>query len=126
MSFSDDSGLFSLQKCDCKVSIIEGDRIVATEPLTASGRETSENRYTFTNPGVYDMRFTGAPKQAGEFQPFTLDYEVRVMGNQSATQPFPLLLWVGMAMGIGLILLAAYALDYASDESIKAMNREHQ
>jgi len=111
VSFHDDTGRFSLPKCICRVSIIENGQIVAAKPLVATSSAVSDDRYTFLHPAVYTMRFTGQPKAPGAFQPFRLDYAVRVTDGQVATQPMPALLWVGMAMAIGLILLAAYALD---------------
>jgi hypothetical protein len=108
ISFDDDTGRFSLPKCDCNVAIIQNGKITATKLLAISSSQVSENHYTFTTPAVYTMRFTGTPKTPGGFQPFTLDYEVRVTSGQTNTQPMPVLLWVGMAMAVGLILLAAY------------------
>jgi len=112
VSFDDDTGRFSLSKCTCSVSIIQNGKTIAATPLTVSNNEVSEDRYTFATPAVYTMRFTGTPKTPGAFQPFTLDYEVRVTNGQASTQPMPMLLWVGMAMAVGLILLAAYATNY--------------
>ena len=121
MSFDDDTGRFSLAKCNCNVSIIENGKTIATKPLVVSNNEVSENHYTFVKPDVYDMHFTGTPRTPDAFQSFTLDYEVRV--GQVNMQQAPVLLWVGMAMGIGLILLAAFAMDYDSNEP---RNKEHQ
>jgi hypothetical protein len=112
LSFSDDTGRFSLSKCNCSVTVLENGRAIATKPLAASSNRVSENRYTFIKPAVYTLRFSGAPKTPGEFQAFTLAYEVRVTDGQTKVQAVPLALWVGMGMGIGLILLAAYAMDY--------------
>lgn len=117
LSFDDDTGKFSLPQCDCNVSIVENGQTIATKPLVVSSSEVSENHYTFLKPDVYDMRFTGTPKTAGAFQPFTLDYEVRVTDGQANTQPMPVALWVGMGMMIGLVLLAAYAMNYDTNET---------
>jgi hypothetical protein len=116
LSFSDDTGRFSLPKCDCSVSIIKGGKTIAAGPLTASGSELSEDRYTFSTPAVYTMHLDGKPKTPGAFQPFTLNYEIRVTGNQTAVQPMPVLLWVGMGMTVGLILLASYVFNYTDSE----------
>lgn len=117
LSFDDDTGKFSLPKCNCGVSIIENGKTIATKPLVVSSSQVSENHYTFLKPDVYDIRFTGTPKTPDAFQPFTLDYEVRVTDGQTNTQPMPVALWVGMGMGIGLILLAAYATNYDTNET---------
>ncbi|HVV25710.1 MAG TPA: hypothetical protein VHC21_01615 [Candidatus Saccharimonadales bacterium] len=117
LSFDDDSGRFSLPKCNCDVSIIQAGKTIATKPLVDSSDQVSENHYTFPAPAVYIMRFTGTPKTPGAFQPFTLDYEERVTNGQLNAQPMPVLLWIGLAMGIGLILLGAYAMDYDASET---------
>jgi len=117
MSFTDDAGRFSLPKCNCRVSIMKNNQTIATRPLADTNDQVSENHYTFPAPAVYTMRFTGTPKTPGAFQPFTLDYEVRVTNGQLNAQPMPILLWIGLGMGIGLVLLGAYAMDYDATET---------
>lgn len=112
LSFVDSSKSFNLKECGCIVSIIKDDTVISATPLTITGGQVSDNRYTFATPGVYTMHIAGTPEQAGKFQPFTLDYEVRVTNGSMNTQPIPPLLWAGMGMGIGLVLLAAYAMDH--------------
>lgn len=112
MSFDDNTGRFSLPACDCTVSIIANGKALAHKPLAVSSNLVSENHYAFVKPGVYTMRFTGTPNRSGAFQPFTLNYEVRVAGGRTAVQPFPALLWIGTAGAMALVLLAAYARDY--------------
>ena len=116
ISFDDDTGRFSLPKCNCSVLIIKNGAAITTKPLAVSSGEVSDDLYMFTTPGVYTMRFTGTPKTPGSFQPFTLNYEVRVTSGQANAQPMPVALWVCMSMAIGLILLAAYAQSYAGNE----------
>lgn len=120
LSFDDDTGKFSLAQCKCTVAIIEQGTTIATQPLAVANNNVSEDHYTFAEPDVYDLRVTGIPMTPGTFQPFTLDYAVRVAGGQAAPQPMPVLLWVGMGMSIGLILLAAFWMDYAA----RTVNRE--
>ncbi len=119
LSFDDATGRFNLDNCNCTVAFIADGKTVDTKPLAVSGRTVSENHYTFTQPAVYTLRFTGAPKTADAFQSFSLDYPVRVSGSQAKMQPMPLALWVGMGMMIGLVLLAAFAMDYDSNQTEK-------
>jgi len=116
MSFDDASGKFNLSNCDCTVAFIADGKTVGTRQLAVSGKTVSENHYTFTRPAVYTFRFTGKPKTPGAFQSFSLDYLVRVSGGQAAIQPMPPALWIGMGMMVGLVLLAAFAMDYDSNE----------
>jgi hypothetical protein len=110
MSFEDTSGRFSLSDCDCNVIISTAGNTVDTKPLAISSNTTSINRYTFVSPAVYTMQFHGQPKLGtADFQPFSLNFVVRVSGGKAKARPTPLLLWAGLAMMMGLILLAAYA-----------------
>ena len=119
ISFADDTGKFSLSQCLCSVAVMQAGRTITRRSLAHSQGAVSENRYTFVRPAVYTLRVTGMPRTPGAFQPFTLDYEVRVTSGQSAMQPVPPLLWAGMGLGLGLILLAAYASDYTDGETEK-------
>lgn len=119
VSFDDDTGKFSLPKCTCTVSIVQRGKVIATRPLAVSSSEVSEDRYTFTRPDVYIMRFSGKPKRPGTFQPFVLNYEERVTSGRTNVQPIPDLLWVGMGMAVGLLLLGAYATNYTDEQGRK-------
>lgn len=118
LSFSDDNGTLDISKCDCLVNIQENGKTIASHPIQVTDPTDSIDKYTFQKPDVYTLQFTGKPTTAGLFQPFTLNYLVRVTGSggSNGTQPFPVLIWVGMGMGIGLILLAAYAMEIGYNE----------
>jgi hypothetical protein len=111
--FEDYTGRFDLSVCRCQVSVVKDGRTLATSSLAKAAGLTSENKFTFPQPGVYDLKVSGQPERTGAFQPFALDYPVRVTGGQADTQPFPVLLGIGMGLSIALILLAAYAMEYA-------------
>jgi hypothetical protein len=114
LSFSDDSGKFNLTNCNCTIAVMQNSQPVASEQLSTSKNNVSENHYTFAKPGVYTLRVAGTPKTPGAFQPFILAYEVRVTSGQTNAQPMPAALWVGMGMATALILLAAYASEYST------------
>lgn len=119
LSFDDSTNRFDVLKCNCSVQIIEQGKVIATKSLAQTDYEFSENLYTFPQAAVYTMRFIGTPKKPGAFQPFTLNYEVRVESGRPLNQPIPILLWVGMGMAIGLILLAAYATNSMPGKQLK-------
>ena len=119
LSFQDSSGTFSLQNCACSIAFIANNKTVGTQTLTATSSTVSQNTYTFPEAAVYTFRVTGNPKNAS-FAPFSLDYTVRV-GGAHMSHDIPILLWVGMAMGIGLLLLSTYA----SEHAIVRKNKEH-
>lgn len=120
LSFTDDTGKFSLLRCNCMVTIQMAGTTVYSGALQVSDPTDSVDSYTFQKPAVYTMQFTGNPTTPGAFQPFSLNYLVRVTGSGAdTTQPFPWLIWLGLAMVVGLIVLAAYAMDRSDTLSRK-------
>jgi hypothetical protein len=112
LSFTDDGSKLTARNCDCRVSFLEQGKTVGSSHITLSSNMASENTFIFPRPDVYTVRVSGTPLRPGAFRPFTLNYTVRVADSNGAVQNFPTLLWVGMAMGIGLILLAGIAMSY--------------
>jgi hypothetical protein len=110
IEFDDDANQFTLPQCDCTVSVVNtnDNKTIATEPLVVTSSKISENHYTFSDSGIYNLRFTGAPKQANGFQPFTLTYTVTV-ASQSSSQSVSPFLWIGMGTVITLVIAAGYA-----------------
>jgi len=111
LSFQNNGGNFSLKNCDCSISYVTNGKTVKHAPLVASSSMSSENSVTFPQPAVYVFRVTGMPKAGATFEPFMLEYTVRVGDGQASTQPIPPLLWVGIGMGAALILLYANTQD---------------
>lgn len=114
VAFHDENGKFNLQACNCSVVIQRNNMTVLAAALVPSERELSRNRVTFMETGVYSMRFIGTPKTGDTFQPFTLNYEIRVTNGQAKLRSIPVALWIGMAMAVALILLSSFAIDYTS------------
>jgi len=112
LSFQDGKGIFSLANCACNIAFVQNGSTIASMPLAATGTTFSSDTFTFPKADVYVFHVTGKPKQGTGFKPFALDYTVRVGSGQADMQQMPLLLWVGLGMVIGLILLLAYASDY--------------
>jgi hypothetical protein len=111
----DDSQRFNLAGCNCTVSFIQNGKTIASQPLGVSDIDFSDNHHTFTKPGVYTFHVTGSPQHAGEFQSFSLYYEERIY-PQSITHKIPLVIWIGLGVVIGIILLGAFI---ANDRSGK-------
>lgn len=68
---------FKLELCDCNVAIYQNDAQIFTIPLYAQS-QNGNFTYTFPGKGVYQVKISGTPRQAGAFQPFTLSYDIRV------------------------------------------------
>jgi hypothetical protein len=111
IQFDDGTHKFTLPECDCTVSIINtnDNKTLATLPLAVTSGETSENHYTFPDSGIYNLRFTGTPKRAGTFQPFTITYTETVLAGQTGSQSVSPYLWLGMSTTIVLAVAAGYA-----------------
>lgn len=118
LAFNDSTGKFSLPACDCQATVIENGKTINGSPLGITSAEQSNDTFTFPRPDVYILQVTGKPKTPGGFQPFKLDYTVRVEGGQQAAGQFPPLLGVGLAMMVGLVVLFAYASDYDTKDKI--------
>jgi hypothetical protein len=117
LSFDDTTGRFSLPRCTCTATITGAGTTVIAQPLVVTTAQVSEDTVTFPKPDVYMLTVNGKPKTIGAFQSFALSYLVRVTSGNTAAQPFPLLLGVGITLSIGLILLAAYVSEYSNGNS---------
>lgn len=111
LSFDDTTGRFKLPNCDCSAAIQENGKTLSTISLNNSHQLDSTNTFTFPRANAYTLEITGTPKTANAFQSFALSYTVRVTSGDLQTQSVPLALWAGLGAMIGLILLAAYAME---------------
>lgn len=113
--FTDTGGTMRLADCDCNVTVKNNDKTVGSKPLEATSDLDSSNTFTFPEPAVYALEVTGKPKNGASFQPFALSYSLRVTSGDVQTQSVPAILWVGIASAIGLIILAARAMELGGD-----------
>jgi hypothetical protein len=79
----DKTGQFNTTKCGCRVDILEGGKVVNSDSLSFA------NTYTFPGKDVYQVELIGTPQKPGDFQPFTLTYDVRVDQDAGVTPPAP-------------------------------------
>jgi hypothetical protein len=112
LEFSDTAQQFTLSTCTCRVALQLNGKTIYSEPLHATGTLASQNSVTFTHPAIYTIQVIGRPQHTQAFQPFTLTYLVPVDSGTAANQSFPVLLELGIAMAIGLVLLAIYKRAY--------------
>ncbi len=110
LEFDDASGHFRLSDCTCTIRIQAAGKQV-TRTLRVTSQATAQDTYTFPQPAVYTLQVHGQPTHGNSFQPFTLNYEVRVAGDNATGQPIPPLLWIGLGLTIGLVLLAAFRVE---------------
>lgn len=121
LSFRGTNGRFNLSGCRCEVVFSKDGKTTATRPLTMETEQISNDHYTFPAPGVYRMRIVGSPLHTGDFQSFTLDYTIRVSGGNTTTaHDFPPLLWLGIGLAMGLVLLSTVPAMYADSISVRA------
>lgn len=115
LSFVDDKGLIDLNRCICGLTVLSGEQKVLTSSLIVGSRTIGDALVTIDQPGAYTFQFTGTPTGGAKFQAFELDYPVRISGGQADMQQIPELLWIGIAMSVGLVLLAASRVNYQEE-----------
>ncbi len=97
-SVDDITSRFDPAQCDCRVSIIreESNEQLLNMPLLALTQGPSIFNYqipfTFPEAGVYLIVITGSPKSANAFQPFTLQYDLRVTRQKGSSPSLSALL----------------------------------
>lgn len=119
LSFQQATRQFRLAQCLCRITFLKDSTVLATNTLAATSDQVSEDTYIFPKAGVYTLRVTGEPKQPGDFQKFSLDYIVRVSGDGATSQQdFPPMLWLGIGLAMGLILLSTVPAMYADGSAV--------
>ncbi len=108
--FDDSTGRFSLSKCICTLTIQRNGVTISARPLAITAAQISDDSYTFPEPGRYNVQVSGQPKTAAAFEPFVLDYGLQVAAGNGGVrrESFPVLVWAGLGLMMGLIVLAGY------------------
>jgi hypothetical protein len=70
--FKDTEGKFSLDNCDCTLTIEENEQPLSSQALT------NTNSFIFPHKGAYDIHVNGQPKPGTDFTPFALEYHIQV------------------------------------------------
>lgn len=87
----DKQNKFSPELCACAVVLATSEgEVVHTEQLftqnSSAGLSSPLLKYVFPKGGVYTVILTGEPKTSGSFQPFKLEYTVRVENADSVVR----------------------------------------
>jgi len=87
--FKDKEGKFIPENCDCNGIILQGGKEVYSAPLfqnsTNPSLENASFSYTFPEKDIYKVQVSGKPTTPGAFEPFTLEWDIRV-ARESETQ----------------------------------------
>lgn len=93
--FKDKEGRFSPAQCNCRVRLLRDSKEISNQSLVSaegSGAEMSAV-VVFPERALYQLQISGAPRNTGVFQPFTLIKDVRVdrvpSSQDNATKPSP-------------------------------------
>ena len=83
--FKDTSGHLDPALCRGTFTVASGDTMVSSQPLFAqvAAGLISIHDVTFPRPGVYTVRVNGAPRGVMTFQPFLMEFSVRVTAEDS-------------------------------------------
>ena len=112
--FKDLQNKFEPKNCDCNFYISENNQLIYSQPLFQNNSSPSlENAsvfYTFNKKDVYQVKVTGQPLVPGQFQNFTLTYNVRVdresnTPSPNANSPSWISIHLIHIIGVGIILL---------------------
>jgi hypothetical protein len=90
--FKDKQNKFTPQNCECTTHIIRQDKEIYYAPLfqgTNPSLDTASFTFTFPEKDIYKLQVTGKPRTADAFQPFTLEWDLRVarIANAGAQAP---------------------------------------
>ena len=85
----DKQGKFQLADCDCKVVVQENGQELASQPLSQAGPSTASFSFVFPKKDVYKVQLIGSPLQPNGFQPFTINWDLRVdrQAGEAASGP---------------------------------------
>jgi hypothetical protein len=85
----DKQGKFTRQSCDCNVSIFKGEEQLFSQALFASNPDPNSKiaviSFTFPEKNIYKIRVSGSPNTPDAFQPFNLEYDLRVARGMEST-----------------------------------------
>lgn len=80
--FKDRQGKFTPQGCDCTASIVTGGKEIYSQPLFQNSDnpslEDATFSYTFPERNIYKVKVSGKPTEGNVFEPFTLEWDIRV------------------------------------------------
>lgn len=99
--FKDTAQKFTVEDCQCSVTITENGEKIFSQPLT-----TDRLTYVFPKRGVYSVMVSGQPKTPNTFVPFTLPYDIRVTKTAARIAPQPNNL--GTIIRIGVIVATIF------------------
>ncbi len=112
--FKDKTDKFQPADCTCTFTILEGGKEIFTQFLFESNPSSTLTNasvtFTFPRKDVYQVKVTGTPLVSGDFQPFTLVYDVRVdqtANSQANTSGPNNLIYIIAGVLAGGVLLAA-------------------
>jgi hypothetical protein len=78
----DKQNKFTPEQCDCSANILRDGKTIFSAALFKDSSNNTINyptfSYTFPERAVYTVQVVGKPLSDGAFQPFTLNYDVRV------------------------------------------------
>ena len=122
LEFKDKKSTFTLEACDCKLSIYsENSKIFEADlkSVSKSDKLVAGVNFTFPKAGSYQIKVTGTPKKEDTFEEFELPYETFVSEKPHTTAPpetsgFKISSWVsghvihlaGAFLVLGFLILA--------------------
>lgn len=120
---ADRTNKFQLANCNCHVIISESGHVLSSNNLAVTGFSQSSLSFTFPGLDVYKIELIGKPEATGQFQPFTISWNIRVDQNAITNPPDPVQVLrfqlIGGALCLLLVLLTATALRRHPENGVK-------
>lgn len=109
----DRNNKFSLDKCNCTVSILQNSKNIFESNLLKDNSASksvfnSDIKFTFPEKGNYLVELKGLPKNPNDFMPFEVKYNLNIDKQNSADFTVKLFLSIFTFIGAVLIIYFVY------------------
>jgi hypothetical protein len=111
----DRSNKFNSTQCDCTIKILKAEKELFQtnlfERVTTPTLQSANISYVFPEKGVYTIQIHGTPNQVGQFQEFTIPFDLRITRTNTiqnnTTNNTPLATYALFAIILALVLYKA-------------------
>jgi hypothetical protein len=124
--FKDTKNKFDPKQCECTFSVVQDGHELYTQPLFQTNATANLSNpsvmYTFPEKGVYVIKLSGNPKTDKYFDPFSLEYDIRVDQTTQNTQTTENTNWLAQHMSViiggvlGLSALLFFVIKLSKNE----------
>jgi hypothetical protein len=104
ISIDDQKHTFDIKKCDCALTITQNEKKIFHQALTPTGNTYSNGVegvvFSFPKEGIYQIAIGGVPTEKNLFQPFTINYNLRIENGQTTAEETSMHMHTSMGLHI--------------------------